>query len=645
VANLKDYATGTVLTAPSPATSGTSLALQTGEGALMPATPFYATVAPDNTLPTLPNAEKVQVTNVTGDTLTIVRARGDTTAKSIATGWRLSNALFAADIDEKAPLVSPSFTTPTLGVATATSINKLAITAPATASTLTIDNGKTFRCTSSLTLSGTDGTTMTFPSTSDTVAGLAAVQTITGAWSYNDGKLILKGATSGTSTLKAAAVAGTTTITLPSITDTLAGLASVQTITGAWSFNDGKLVLNGVTSGNTTLKSGAIAGTSVITLPTGTDTLVGKATTDTLTNKTLTGGLATADPSAALGLATKQYVDALGTTSLVQGEVPTGTINGSNVTFTTASQFATGSLRIYKNGVRLKITDDYTVSGNTITFVTAPATGTKLLVDYNVTNSVFVQGSNSIIVQETPTGTVNGSNTTFTTLQGKYVANSLEVFVNGLQQTKTTDYAETTPGSGVFTFTVAPLTGDIVKVSYQFSTGASGNADTIDGIHASATPTANQLVALDSNAKMSILTLTNPYKFSGYRNAALTATSSAETKLVFDAEEYDINSNFDTSNGRYTVPAIVPTSSTYHFDARFSVATSSVVSFIILYKNGVAFKRGSLGKANAEYQGSVLSADVQVSPGDYFEIFYYVGGALAFETGALHCYFQGRLVP
>jgi maltodextrin utilization protein YvdJ len=64
-------------------------------------------------------------------------------------------------------------------------------------------------------------------------------------------------------------------------------LASVQTVTGAKTFNDAKLILAGVTSGTTVLKSGAIAGTSVITLPVATDTLVGKATTDTLTNKTL----------------------------------------------------------------------------------------------------------------------------------------------------------------------------------------------------------------------------------------------------------------------------------------------------------------------------------------------------------------------
>jgi hypothetical protein len=46
--------------------------------------------------------------------------------------------------------------------------------------------------------------------------------------------------------------------------------------------------LSGSTSGTTTLQATAVAGTTTVTLPAATDTLVGKATTDTLTNKTLT---------------------------------------------------------------------------------------------------------------------------------------------------------------------------------------------------------------------------------------------------------------------------------------------------------------------------------------------------------------------
>jgi hypothetical protein len=61
---------------------------------------------------------------------------------------------------------SPSLTTPVLGAATATTINKVTITAPASGATLTIADGKTLTASNSVTLAGTDATTMTFPSIS-----------------------------------------------------------------------------------------------------------------------------------------------------------------------------------------------------------------------------------------------------------------------------------------------------------------------------------------------------------------------------------------------------------------------------------------------------------------------------------------------
>ena len=65
---------------------------------------------------------------------------------------------------------------------------------------------------------------------------------------------------------------------------------------------------------------------------------------------------------------------------------------------------------------------------------------------------------------ETPSGTINGSNTVFTTA-GAYQAGTLRVYLNGVRA-KSADYTETTPASGTFTMATAPTTGDLLRVDY-----------------------------------------------------------------------------------------------------------------------------------------------------------------------------------
>jgi hypothetical protein len=65
---------------------------------------------------------------------------------------------------------SPTLVTPVLGVASATTVNKVTLTAPATGSTLTIADGKTLTASNSITLAGTDAKTLTV-SNSITLAG------------------------------------------------------------------------------------------------------------------------------------------------------------------------------------------------------------------------------------------------------------------------------------------------------------------------------------------------------------------------------------------------------------------------------------------------------------------------------------------
>jgi hypothetical protein len=64
-------------------------------------------------------------------------------------------------------------------------------------------------------------------------------------------------------------------------------------------------------------------------------------------------------------------------------ETPSGTVNSSNTVFTLANvPNPSTSLKCYVNGQRMRITTDYTLSSGTITFITAPPTGSILLVDY-----------------------------------------------------------------------------------------------------------------------------------------------------------------------------------------------------------------------------------------------------------------------
>ena len=66
----------------------------------------------------------------------------------------------------------------------------------------------------------------------------------------------------------------------------------------------------------------------------------------------------------------------------VHDETPTGAVNGSNTSFTTANAPKAGTLIVYEGGVRKLLTTDFTLSGSTITMTYAPPSGSYLRVDY-----------------------------------------------------------------------------------------------------------------------------------------------------------------------------------------------------------------------------------------------------------------------
>lgn len=130
-----------------------------------------------------------------------------------------------------------------LGAATATSVNKVAITAPATsttltiarvaitapatAATLTIADGKTLTANNTLTLAGTDSTTMTFPTTSATLARTDAANSFTGDQTISGAVITTPGTRSG-----AGAIDVTTTTTAYTSTGAAEALTLADGTTG-----------------------------------------------------------------------------------------------------------------------------------------------------------------------------------------------------------------------------------------------------------------------------------------------------------------------------------------------------------------------------------------------------------------------------
>ena len=140
---------------------------------------------------------------------------------------------------------SPALTTPVLGVASATSINKVALTAPATGSTLTIADGKTLTASNTLTFTGTDGTSVAFGTggtvvyTADKLSVHAATTSaeLAGVISDETGSGALVFATSPTLTTPTLGIASATTINKVTLTAPATGstltIANGKTLTAS----------------------------------------------------------------------------------------------------------------------------------------------------------------------------------------------------------------------------------------------------------------------------------------------------------------------------------------------------------------------------------------------------------------------------
>lgn len=99
-----------------------------------------------------------------------------------------------------------------------------------------------------------------------------------------------------------------------------------------------------------------------------------------LTPTTLSGDVASVGNTGAVTLAT----NVMKASNYITREAPTGSVNGSNTSFTLANTPVAGSESVFLNGILQEpgSGNDYTISGGTITFADAPVSGDRIRVNY-----------------------------------------------------------------------------------------------------------------------------------------------------------------------------------------------------------------------------------------------------------------------
>ena len=129
--------------------------------------------------------------------------------------------------------------------------------------------------------------------------------------------------------------------------------------------------------------------------------------------------------------------------------------------------------------------------------------------------------------------------------------------------------------------------------------------------------------------------------FNAYQSSAQTALSvGVATKILFQTTTFNANSNYSTANSRFTASI----AGKYQFNAAIYVASTACRVLIQINRDGILYQTGQDSGPSANVYAGTLSTLVDLTVGQYVEIYALFGVSQAPSTGNAYTWFNGALV-